>query len=175
MVESVRLYAAVCWRGSIRNSDARRLDKLVRRAVSVSQTGHSGGSGGKMHNSDRPLHNIFMEAETISTDSSDSHKGLMSSVRQMNFPLRSITFFLAPIRQFMFQGSSFIEKPRDDFLAKFDSVLHDLPLQCTQLKQCNFFIMHISMCLHSRQKQTFFDILTYLSRPFSISNIYTIV
>ena len=47
---SVLLYAAVCWGGSIRPIDARRLDKLVKRAgCDWSQVGHTGGGGGEIH------------------------------------------------------------------------------------------------------------------------------
>ena len=35
VVASVLFYAAVCWGGSIKHKDARRLDKLVKRAGTV--------------------------------------------------------------------------------------------------------------------------------------------
>lgn len=59
MVASVPFYAAVCWVGRIRYKDAKRLDKLVKKA----------GAGarlymlGEVNNSDHPLYNIFMEDE----------------------------------------------------------------------------------------------------------------
>lgn len=64
-VVSVPFCAAVCWSGSIRNEDGRRLEKLVRRAGSVGDT-----LGEVMKqcplktletNSDHLVHNIFME------------------------------------------------------------------------------------------------------------------
>ncbi len=71
VVVSVLFYAAVCWGGSIKHKDARRLEKLVKRAGSDwNQVGFTGGCVERytqkkveaiLNYSDHPLHNIFMD------------------------------------------------------------------------------------------------------------------
>lgn len=74
MVASVLFYAAhFYWGGSIRNKGAKRLDKLVKKAVIGAILGEMverctlNPLEAILNNSDHPLYNIFMEQKNMST------------------------------------------------------------------------------------------------------------